>query len=109
MTKQRHVDTGPHEHSRTATKRLRPGQLLGARERGALTREFGQRLRSLRLRADPSEDVLPLRCGVSRSTIEQAELGAKEPCLSPIFMLAGGLRVSAAVLGDPPSPIEITR
>jgi transcriptional regulator with XRE-family HTH domain len=80
-------------------------RLQAATERMALTREFGKRLRELRVAAGLSRAQLAERCRVSQSTISKSELGRGEPRLLLILILCEGLRVTPdELIGALPAP-----
>ena len=72
-----------------------------------LNREFGQKLRQLRLAAGLTPSRLAHKCRVSPATIGSAENGRREPSLSLILILCDGLGVSPdELIGDLPVPQE---
>lgn len=55
--------------------------------------ELGNRIRDARLEADLTQEKLALRAGVDRTTLQDAELGKRDPKFSLLLRLARALNV----------------
>jgi transcriptional regulator with XRE-family HTH domain len=65
-----------------------------------IARDFGQRVRTLRLKKGISQEELADRCGVHRTYMGRIERGETNITLTNIHKVARGLGVSPASLVD---------
>ncbi|WP_261467567.1 helix-turn-helix domain-containing protein [Serratia fonticola] len=54
---------------------------------------FGQRVKQLRLQAGLSQEAFADRCGLDRTYISGIERGVRNPTLTVINVIAGGLNI----------------
>jgi len=64
------------------------------------TRQFGQRVRALRMKKGISQEELAERCGVHRTYMGRIERGETNITLTNIHKVARGLGISPAFLID---------
>ena len=77
------------------------------RERDAVSREFGERLRAQRRVARISQEQLAVRCFIRSAQISKIERGERAPNLSDLLVLAHRLGVSVGELTDGlPAPVR---
>jgi transcriptional regulator with XRE-family HTH domain len=68
-------------------------------------RDFGARVRKLRLAAGPTQEDLAERCGLFRNYMSRIETGSANPTLTMIHALATSLAVPVpALFGVPFTP-----
>ncbi|HEV2418692.1 MAG TPA: helix-turn-helix transcriptional regulator [Terriglobia bacterium] len=65
-----------------------------------ITRQFGRRVRALRMKKEISQEELAERCGVHRTYMGRIERGETNITLTNIHKIAQGLGVSPAYLVD---------
>ena len=61
-------------------------------------KQFGERLKELRLKKGISQEVLADRCGLDRTYISGLERGLRNPSLICVFRVSRGLGVNIEVL-----------
>ena len=85
-------------------------RVLGPAERATLARQFGARVRELRMAAGLTPDELGARCGTVGQTISKIENGRLEPRVSQIVQICQGLDVTPkTLLGDLVRPRRASR
>lgn len=62
-------------------------------KRSAVRRDFGRRVRELRLAAGLSQEALALKCEIDRSYIGQVERGERNIALENMVKIARGLAI----------------
>ena len=67
-----------------------------------LRKQFGQRVKELRLAASMSQEAFADRCGFARSYMSRIERGGANPSLDAVEVLASALGVSVVVLFQDP-------
>jgi transcriptional regulator with XRE-family HTH domain len=71
---------------------------------------FAQRLRQVRTKAGLTQQELADRSGLAWSTIQQFEVGRREPSFAALVKLAAGLGVSLSAFDQPaPEPEKPAR
>ena len=71
---------------------------MGARQRTAVTEEFGRRVRARRLEMALSQEALAERAGLHWTYVGSVERGERNIALRNIVLLASALEVDCAVL-----------
>jgi transcriptional regulator with XRE-family HTH domain len=71
-----------------------------------LRKQFGQRLRKIRLAVGWSQEALADRCGFARSYMSRLERGEGNPSLDAIEVLADALAVAVPALFEPLTPAD---
>ena len=71
---------------------------MGARQRTAVTEEFGRRVRARRLEIGLSQEALAERAGLHWTYVGSVERGERNIALRNIVLLAEALDVDCAVL-----------
>jgi transcriptional regulator with XRE-family HTH domain len=74
----------------------------------SLQRNFGARVRELRLAAGLTQEVLAERCGLFRTYLSRIENGTANPTLTMIQALSVSLRVGITALFEPPAKVPRT-
>lgn len=63
-----------------------------------LKKQFGDRVKSLRLESGMSQEAFADKCGIARSYMSRIERGKANPSLDAVEVLAQALNVRACVL-----------
>lgn len=59
---------------------------------------LGQRVRSLRLQANLSQEVFAEKCGLDRTYLSGVERGVRNPTLEVLYIIAVGLHIDLVTL-----------